>query len=156
VARVCLLERDLLRNEPQDPRLLLLRKQTRTDLIEDYATDGWWEAQAIGVFRPTQYRLTSRADETELARATTWEIASGAGLGDGRPRTGLINVFVHPDHRRKGHAQLLIQEIGRHARDQGAEILAVQTDESNAPARALYDRLGFTPVDTATLYRRPG
>lgn len=155
VARTLVYELDLLRSDPRDPRLLLLRRQARVEVLEDVPPTNWWEAQAIGLFRPVQFRVLSRDDERELARATTWEIASGYGVGDGRPRSGLINLLVHPEQRRQGFAQLLIHEIARNARDQLAEVLAAQTAESNLAARALYEKLGFHVVDTATLYRRP-
>jgi ribosomal protein S18 acetylase RimI-like enzyme len=158
VGRTAVLELDLQTDEPRDPKLMLLRRRARVEPTDDAPPDGWWASQAIGLFRPTLFRVLSRDmdQEVEYARAMTWEIASGYGIGDGRPRTGLIDVWVHPMHRRQGFAQFLIHEIARHARDQLSEVLAVQTDESNAPALALYGRIGFQTVDHATLYRLPG
>ncbi len=155
VSRSLVLELDLIESDLRDPRLVFLRRQNRIEFVEDVLPSTWWEAQAIGLFRPSLFRALSRDDDSQLAQATTWEIAAGYGVGDGRPRTAVINIEVDPAHRRKGLAQLLFQEIARTAREQLAEIIAVQTSESNLPARALYDKLGFEHVDTAILYRKP-
>jgi ribosomal protein S18 acetylase RimI-like enzyme len=154
-ATTVLLEADLANPEPRDPRALLLRRQARLELIEDSLPEGWWQSLAIGLFRPTRFQLVNRADGRPIATATTWDIACGFGIGDGRPRTALIGLEVVPEQRRKGYARLLVTEIFRHSREQLAEVLCVQTSESNTPALNLYASLGFEPVETATLYRLP-
>lgn len=148
-------EFDLLEPDLRDPKLMLLRRQTRVEIIEDEVPASWWKAQAIGLFRPTFFRILSRDQDIEIAHAAIWEIASGYGVGDGRSRSALIDLEVHPDYRRKGFASLILNEVCRFAREQLTEILAVQTAEANLPARALYEKLGFKHVDTATLYRKP-
>jgi ribosomal protein S18 acetylase RimI-like enzyme len=155
VATTVLLEADLSRAEPRDPRAPILRRQVRLDVLEDALPVGWWEALAIGLFRPTRLTLVDRSDEGVRAQATTWDIASGFGVGDGRPRMGLIDVEVDPTFRRKGFGRLIVSEVFRYARDQFAEVVAVQTSEANAPALGLYHSLGFESVDTAVLYRLP-
>jgi ribosomal protein S18 acetylase RimI-like enzyme len=155
VSQSRMMEADLARPEPRDPRSTLLRRQVRTETPEDVRPSSWWQAIAIGTYRPCRVRLISRGDGAELARAMTWDIASGFGLGDGRPRTGLIDVFVQPTHRRRGLGRLLIAEVFRHARDQLAEIVVVQVAEDNHPAFGLYSATGFETVETATLYRLP-
>jgi ribosomal protein S18 acetylase RimI-like enzyme len=154
-AGTVLLEADLSRPEPRDPRALLLRRQARLELFEDAVPDGWWQSLAIGLFRPTRFQLVNRADSKPIARAMTWDIACGFGVGDGRPRTALIDLEVVPDQRRKGYARLLVSEIAHHSREQLAELLCVQTSDSNTAALALYASLGFEPVESATLYRLP-
>jgi ribosomal protein S18 acetylase RimI-like enzyme len=154
-ATTVLLEADLSRSEPRDARAPVLRRQVRLDVLEDALPAGWWQALAIGLFRPTQLALVDRCDERVIARATTWDIASGFGVGDGRPRIGLIDVEVDPDSRRKGFGRLLVSEVFRYAREQFAEVVAVQTAETNVAALGLYRSLGFEPVDTAVLYRLP-
>jgi ribosomal protein S18 acetylase RimI-like enzyme len=156
VSQSRMLEADLAHPEPRDPRSTLLRRQVRAETSEDVRPSSWWQAMAIGMFRPCRVRLIGRGDGKELARAMTWDIASGFGLGDGRPRTGLIDVHVQPEQRRRGLGRLLIAEVFRHARDQLAEIVVVQVSEENAPALGLYTATGFETVETATLYRLPG
>jgi ribosomal protein S18 acetylase RimI-like enzyme len=155
VAATVLLEADLTEPEPRDPRSVLVKRQTTLSTDEDAMPPTWWHNLAVGEFHPTAYRLLSRVDQTELARATTWDM-SWFGRGDGRSRVGLIDVEVHPDRRRQGYGRHLVSEILRQARAQETAVATVQTRATNTPALALYEALGFRPVETATLFRLPG
>ena len=104
------LECDLARPELRDPKLLYLRRQVRLDVFEDTLPEGWWQALSIGLFRPSRFLLRRRTDDAPIARASTWEIACGFGIGDGRPRTGLIELEVDPAYRRQGYGRLLVAE----------------------------------------------
>lgn len=139
--------------EPRDPKLAFLRRQTRLEVIEDAFIPGWWDALALEYFRPTAFRLFSKADGAFLARATTWDMAWFGR--DGRTRAGLIAFDVEPARRRTGYGRLLVAEILRHARSQLIEVLSVQTGAANGPALALYESAGFDRVGTSTLYRLP-
>jgi ribosomal protein S18 acetylase RimI-like enzyme len=144
-------EADLTIPEVRDPKGPLLRRITRVEVADDAFLDSWWDALALGPFRPTKYRLVSKIDDAPLARAMTWEM-----LGyrrDGRCRTGLLDLEVEPSQRRKGYGRHLVAEILRHARSQMTEVVEVQTAATNAAAMALYESAGFTRVETATLYR---
>ena len=123
--------------------------------------NGWWDALAIGLFRPTLFQLVDKQQpravphEPVVARATTWDIAAGFAANDGRARTGLIDLDVTSSRRRQGVGRHLVAEILRHARTQFVDVVAVQTSATNTPALTLYHGLGFEQVDTATLYRLP-
>jgi ribosomal protein S18 acetylase RimI-like enzyme len=155
VSGTVLLEADLSVPEPLDRRGLLIRRQVRVEVIDDVLPASWWDNLAIGEFRPTLYRLLLRSDQTELARACTWDMAWSSRI-DGRSRIGLIAMEVHPDHRRQGYGRFLMGEILKLAREQVVAVVAVQTGAANTAALGLYETLGFQPVETATLYRRPG
>lgn len=149
------LEADLAKPEPRDPKGLFLRRQARLDLMDDAPMPGWWDALALGLFRPCRFLLADRAVHAPIASAWTWDIAGGAGVGDGRSRTGLFDLEVAPEYRRRGFGRHLVVEVMKHARNQNTDVLAVRTSSENAPARALYESLGFEPAGTATLYRLP-
>ena len=155
VSTTVLLEADLSAPEARDPRGFLLRRQTRVEVVEDAMPTTWWHALAIGDFRPTSYRLLAKETSFEYARASTWDM-TWFGRRDGRARVGLIDMEVHPDHRRKGYGRHLVNEILRLARAQATAAVAVQTRSTNLPALALYQSLGFEPVETATLFRLTG
>ena len=55
------------------------------------------------------------------------------GRLDGRARTGLIDVEVAPEHRRKGYGRHLVAEILRQARSQWGEVVSVQTRSDQRP-----------------------
>jgi ribosomal-protein-alanine N-acetyltransferase len=60
-------------------------------------------------------------------------------------------VAVHPDFRRQGIAQALVQYLIDCAMEQNGEFITLEVRQSNAPAIALYKKLGFEPVGV-----RPG
>jgi len=65
----------------------------------------------------------------------------------------LQDLFVAPDARGQGVAAALIEELAQRARAAGADRFHWLTNESNARARALYDRVaqyrGFIRYDHA-------
>ena len=154
-ATTVIFEIDLIRGEPKDARAPLFRRQFRLEVIEDVLPNGWWQALAIGLFRPTAFRLIEKPTNQVVAHAITWDIPSGYGMGDGRTRTGLIDVGVASDQRRRGYGRHLVSEILRHVRTRSTDAVVVQTSSQNVPALALYRSLGFEAIDTATLYRLP-
>jgi ribosomal protein S18 acetylase RimI-like enzyme len=155
VATTALLEVDLAAPEIRDPKSTLIRRQTRLDVIGDALPAHWWEASAIGHAQITRYRLVTKADGRELARASSWDMAA-FGRIDGKSRTGVIDVEVLEGERRKGYGRFLIGEILRQSRSQWGEVVSVQTRTTNLAAVALYESIGFVKVGQATLYRRPG
>ncbi len=150
---IVLLEADLSQPESRDPRTPLIRRQAQAEFFEDALPPHWWQNLAIGDFPLTDVHLISRTDGTVIARASTWEMR-WFGREDGRVRAGLLDVYVPPEHRRKGFARFLIGEILRRARSNLVHCVEVQTSAENQPALALYASLGFAPVDQATFYRK--
>lgn len=56
----------------------------------------------------------------------------------------VIEVFTHPDHRRKGLAQFGLTHAAVTAAQQGDETMALRVKSENSGALALYRNLGFT------------
>jgi ribosomal protein S18 acetylase RimI-like enzyme len=156
VAESVIFEADLAGPEPRDPRLVLARRQYRVDAEIDATFPSWWDALALGLFRPTCFRLVDRLTGNSPAQLWTWESVTEWVPGHRRMTTGLIRLEVEPSQRRKGLARFLVSEAWRAARVQLSDVLAVQTSATNQPALALYRSLGFTEVSRATLYRLPG
>ena len=68
--------------------------------------------------------------------------------------TDMMNIAVHPDFRRKGIAAALIAELVRLLKERGSRILRLEVRESNAPAIALYESLGFAQLGLRKNYYR--
>lgn len=68
--------------------------------------------------------------------------------------TDMMNVAVHPDHRRKGIAQALIEELVEKLRSGKSRCLTLEVRASNTPAKTLYEKLGFTHIGTRRNYYR--
>ena len=68
--------------------------------------------------------------------------------------TDVMNVAVHPDHRRKGIAESLIDTLIAELKNRGGHALMLEVRASNAPAIALYEKLGFTQVGCRRNYYR--
>jgi ribosomal-protein-alanine N-acetyltransferase len=58
----------------------------------------------------------------------------------------MMNVAVHPDHRRRGIAEALILALSEDLKAGGNQCLTLEVRASNAPAIALYENLGFRQV----------
>ena len=66
----------------------------------------------------------------------------------------MMNVAVHPDHRRKGIAEALVVELVEALKKRESHCLTLEVRASNEPAKALYEKLGFTQVGLRKNYYR--
>lgn len=78
----------------------------------------------------------------------------------GEPPAGeaeLVGMWVAPDARGSGVADLLVRDVRSWATDSGYRLLALWYTDGNASARRLYDRTGFTATtETEAHPTRPG
>lgn len=68
--------------------------------------------------------------------------------------TDMMNVAVHPDFRRRGIAEGLILALVEELKAQDSHSLTLEVRSSNAPAQALYEKLGFAQVGLRKNYYR--
>ena len=66
----------------------------------------------------------------------------------------VMNVAVHPDWRRQGIAEQLIETLIGELKNRGSKALMLEVRASNAPAIALYEKLGFRQVGLRKNYYR--
>ena len=66
----------------------------------------------------------------------------------------VMNVAVHPDWRRQGIAEQLIVHLIDQLKSRGSHALMLEVRASNAPAIALYEKLGFRQVGLRKNYYR--
>ena len=99
------------------------------------------------------YELTSRLSFWLVAvedGTVVGYIGSQSVLGE----ADMMNVAVHPDHRRKGIAEALVNGLSRELKLRDNVCLTLEVRDSNAPAIALYEKLGFTQVGLRKNYYR--
>lgn len=70
------------------------------------------------------------------------------------PDSDMMNVAVHPDHRRKGIGAILVEALITHLRNMDCESLSLEVRISNGGAIALYEKLGFVQVGLRKNYYR--
>lgn len=66
----------------------------------------------------------------------------------------VMNVAVHPEHRRQGIAEGLICTLVEELKNRGIHALLLEVRATNAPAIALYEKLGFQQVGLRKNYYR--
>ncbi len=69
-------------------------------------------------------------------------IGSQSVLGE----SDMMNVAVHPDYRRQGVGELLVESLIAALRADGNYQLTLEVRSGNAPAITLYEKLGFCQV----------
>ena len=68
--------------------------------------------------------------------------------------TDMMNVAVHPDHRRKGIAEALILALIEQLKALESRCLTLEVRASNTPAITLYEKLGFAEIGRRKNYYR--
>jgi ribosomal-protein-alanine N-acetyltransferase len=66
----------------------------------------------------------------------------------------VMNVAVHPEYRRQGIAEGLICTMVEELKNRGIHALLLEVRATNAPAIALYEKLGFQQVGLRKNYYR--
>ena len=77
-------------------------------------------------------------------------VGSQSVLGE----TDMMNIAVHPDYRRQGIGQNLVERLIRELKAQGNHSLMLEVRVSNENARKLYEKLGFVQVGLRKNYYR--
>ena len=109
-------------------------------------SDPWSEnSVASELQNPLSLWLTALEGETVVGY-----IGSQSVMGE----SDMMNVAVHPDARRRGIAQNLIEALVQALRNQGNHSLTLEVRASNSPAIALYKKLGFQEAGRRRNYYR--
>jgi N-acetylglutamate synthase len=118
--------------------------------ITSQPTGDWWAAWGSAL-TPDPARVPHLAalfrriaGDTGFAVATLDGAPAAVGLGvrDG-PHLGIYNMATLPARRRRGAARAVLEALLHWGRDRGATTAYLQVEQNNAPAVALYERMGF-------------
>ena len=66
--------------------------------------------------------------------------------------TDMMNIAVHPEYRRQGIAQLLVDALVSDLKTMGSRCLTLEVRASNEPAKKLYEKLGFSLIGKRPRY----
>ncbi|MHC5903955.1 GNAT family N-acetyltransferase [Streptomyces sp. S6] len=89
---------------------------------------------------------------------TLWETEDGTPVSMASatdPIAGqvrIVTVYTPPEHRARGYTGAVTAEASRRARAAGAEEVLLFTDLANPTSNALYQRIGYRPVEDFTVY----
>ena len=130
----------------------IIASSTEADLdavlaIERLSFPTPWERQAFSeeVARPWARLEVLRQVETGgvVAFCNYWLVAD---------ELHILNVAVHPDERRRGHAARLLEHILSEASRNKTRVVSLEVRLSNHAAQALYRKFGFREVGTRPRY----
>ena len=68
--------------------------------------------------------------------------------------TDMMNIAVHPEHRRQGIAEALVTALVSDLKEQGSHCLTLEVRASNLAAQKLYEKMGFSLAGKRPRYYR--
>ena len=109
-------------------------------------SDPWSENSiAHELTNPLSYWLVA-----ELDGNVAGYVGSQTVLGE----SDMMNVAVHPDYRRRGIAETLVNALVDGLKAQDSHCLTLEVRESNDPAIGLYEKMGFSQIGRRKNYYR--
>lgn len=133
---------------------LRLRPATPADIpaivaLEAEGFESRWSAAIYGeeLARPSAWidLAVAAADDAVLGFVCAWQVVDACHL---------LRIATHPDHRGRGIGRALVERLIERARAAGCSHLELEVASRNAPAIALYQRVGFQVVGVRRGYYR--
>ena len=82
------------------------------------------------------------------------QVAGYIGSQTVMDESDMMNVAVHPDFRRKGIAEALVNALEEALKSKGSRCRSLEVRASNVPAITLYGKLGFSEIGRRKNYYR--
>ena len=99
--------------------------------------EDWWTSRAA---------LSDAGEQQRMYIATEEDRWLGMALARDDDGTAVLNaMWVAPEGRRRGAARALCDACAEWARTHGFDVLEVGVFGDNAPARRMYEAVGFSP-----------
>ncbi|MBQ8974915.1 MAG: ribosomal protein S18-alanine N-acetyltransferase [Oscillospiraceae bacterium] len=113
--------------------------------IEDESFSDPWSPESLrGAMEDSLCRFTAAAEGGEVLGYCIMHCLY--------EQAELYSIAVSPEYRRQGTAKLLLEDALAWARAAGAGSVLLEVRRSNAPARALYEALGFEQISVRKKY----
>ncbi|MFN8471638.1 MAG: GNAT family N-acetyltransferase [Anaerolineae bacterium] len=133
---------------------VIARASTTTRIhIADECADAWFDAYTDAEGADARSATLRRGIVERIGPRTAFAHlnvdGSAAAVGMGvleRGWLGIFNMSTHRTYRRRGAATAILSGLANWAAQNGASRTYLQVVESNAPARALYEGLGFSTL----------
>ena len=107
---------------------------------EQTRPDEFWHGRAAGGATDNDRATVIAERDGAWVGIGTCVLAEG---GAGERPAWIFGMWVAPTVRRQGTARALLRVLAGWARERGADVLNLHVTATNAPAIALYERLGF-------------
>ena len=100
------------------------------------------------------FNIVENTKHLTVAAVDGTDTILGFGIATLKEKSGMISnlttayiddIFVRPEHRQKGLAKKIFEELERKAKEQGAKRIDLMVWAFNEPALALYQALGMKP-----------
>jgi GNAT superfamily N-acetyltransferase len=130
-----------------------LRREVSCHETSGPAVRDWWDACTTGAFERIKFSLKRAGGNATIADVWFWDVEPLSSSW-GAPAAGMFDLEVPPAERRKGLGMYLLGEAFERLRTRGVMLVEAQTMQHNAPALALYQKLGFKKVDEGIVYRK--
>jgi GNAT superfamily N-acetyltransferase len=144
--------------DPAPPGAARIAGPDDRDLLIEWADAFGQEVE--GVARDSDRTVDDRLSHAGL---TLWEVGGQPVAMAGRTRevAGVVRVgpvYTPPAHRQRGYGGAATTAVTQAALDAGAVAVVLFTDLANPTSNALYQRLGYRPVEDRVLLRlhQPG
>ena len=81
-----------------------------------------------------------------IAAVSDGQVVAYVGVISAPPEGEITNVATHPDYRRRGLADAVIEALKEEARRRGIDTLYLEVRRSNTAAQKLYEKQGFEAI----------
>ncbi len=96
-----------------------------------------------GIATPGHFVCLVESDEHVEPVGTLWY---GQTSREDRQIAYVFDLRIYPEFRRRGYAAAALREVEKFAAERRLEAIGLHVFSHNAPALALYTKLGFEPV----------
>jgi len=138
---------------PVSHKLRALKRSIELVETIDPPARTWWESCVWSGLQRDQFQLRDKYRGIPVATACFWDVQPLSTCW-GMCTAGLCDLYVEPEHRRRGCGTYLLSEAFRILRRRGVAAIEAQTTTHNEIAGAFYAKLGFAEIDQGAVFRR--